>query len=74
MCEIVQTDSRGRVALSGRKNQYFLKTELPDGTVVLKPGQFVTDAQREYETCEELRGLLSEAAPSPTVRHARRSA
>lgn len=72
MSEIIQTDDRGRVVLSGRKNEHFLKTELPDGTVVLKPGRFVTRAQDEYETTPELREILAEAAASGTVRRNRR--
>lgn len=74
MSEIIQTDTRGRVVLTGRKNEYFLKTELADGTIVLKPGVFVTAAQHEYDTTPELQELLSQAAASPTVRRSRRPA
>ncbi|MDO5627565.1 MAG: hypothetical protein Q4G43_04515 [Mobilicoccus sp.] len=74
MSEIIQTDSRGRAVLSGRKEEYFLKTELEDGTIVLKPGVFVTVAQHEYDTTPELQQLLSSAAASPTVRRSRRGA
>ncbi len=74
MSEIVQTDARGRVVLTNRKNEHFLKTELPDGSIVLKPGVFVTTAQREYDTNPELQELLSKAASSPTVRRSRRPA
>lgn len=73
MSEIVQTDARGRVVLTNRKNEHFLKTELPDGSIVLKPGVFVTTAQREYDINPELQELLSQAAGSPTVRRRRRA-
>jgi hypothetical protein len=72
--EIIQTDARGRVVLTNRKSEHFLKTELPDGTIVLKPGVFVTTAQREYDTTPELQDLLAQAANSRTVRRSRRRA
>ncbi len=74
MSEIIQTDARGRLVLTNRKNEHFLKTELPDGSVILKPGVFVTTAQREFDTNPELQELLSRAANSPTVRRNRRRA
>ncbi|WP_226346525.1 hypothetical protein [Agilicoccus flavus] len=73
MPQIVQTDDRGRVVLSGRRSQSFLMSERPDGTIVLEPGSFVTDAQREYDTDPALRAMLSKAAASATVRRARRA-
>lgn len=74
MSEILQTDSRGRAVLTGRKNEHFLKTELPDGTIVLKPGRFVTTAQQEYDSNPELQNLLSQAAASGTIRRDRHQA
>lgn len=72
MGEIIQTGARASVVLTNRTNEHFLKTDLPDGSLRLKPGVFVTTAQREYNASPELRELLSEAANSRTVRRSRR--
>lgn len=67
----VETDSRSRAVLPGRPNQRFVMRENPDGSVLLQPAQVVTDAQHEFDTDPELRGLLARAIASPTVRRAR---
>lgn len=67
---LVETDDRSRVVLPGHPNQQYVVRENPDGSLLLQPGQVLTDAQREYDSDPELRELLSRASGSPSVRRA----
>ena len=68
---LVSTDSQGRLVLQGHPNQRFLLEELPDGSIRLEPAIVMSEAQLEYLSNSGLRGVLAEAAASPTVRRGR---
>ena len=68
---LVVTDHHGRTVLPGHPERTFVVCENSDGSVLLSPVQPSSDAQAEYDTNGELRGLLARAMVSRTVRRHR---
>ncbi len=71
MTNMVETDARSRVVLTGHSNERFILHELSDGSVLLEPALVVSSAQHEYDSDPALQELLARAAASPTVRRRR---
>lgn len=65
------TDGRSRVVLPGHRNQRFLLQEDEDGSLLLQPARFITEAQADYDSDPYVQALLSRAAASKTVRRPR---
>lgn len=72
MTKVIETDSRGRVVLSGRPDEMFLVRENSDGSILLQPAAVVSAAQHQYDNDAGLREILAQAAASPTVKRDRR--
>lgn len=69
--QIIETDDRSRVVLTGRPSQRFLVHENEDGSLLLEPAVVLPAAQFEYVTSPALQELLTKAANAPTVRRKR---
>ena len=72
MTKVIETDSRGRVVLSGRPDEMFIVRENSDGSILLQPATVVSAAQHQYDNDAGLREILAQAAASPTVKRDRR--
>ena len=72
--QLVQTDARSRVVLTGHPNEHFLVQENADGSILLQPARVVSEAQAEYDATPELQELLNRAISSDTVRKRRERA
>ena len=71
---VIETDSRGRVVLSGHPDERFIVRENSDGSILLQPATVISAAQAQYDDDPSLRELLAQAAASPTVKRDRRRA
>ena len=74
MKNVIATDSRGRVVLSGRPDEMFIVRENSDGSILLQPATVVSAAQAQCDNDADLRNLLAQAVASPTVNRDRRRA
>lgn len=72
--QLVQTDARSRVVLTGHPNEHFLVQENADGSILLQPAHIVSEAQAEYDANPELQDLLQRAMSSKTVSRRRERA
>jgi len=70
---VIETDDRSRVVLTGHPSQRFVVRENEDCSILLQPARVVTEAQLEYDESPELQALLSRATASKTVQRPRRS-
>lgn len=70
--ELIETDERSRVVLSGHPNERFIAQQQDDGSVLLTPVVVLSEAQYEYDTNPELQELLHRAMTSPRVHRERR--
>jgi len=65
---VVETDRQSRLVLSGHSSQRYLKTESPDGVIVLEPAVVVSELEWRFVRNEALQRTIAEAKAHPERR------